>query len=411
MYDFVIMFRTCHQIRLLFVLATFWSAAAWAQGVKAPATRPGGAIRLDTLQRVGDSFFVATDDGGRAELTLDPGMQDATDEVMRVFQIPYAGAVVLSIPDGRVLAMVGRSAVDPRLGAEELALHPWAPAASVFKVVSASALVESGGVTGATRTCYHGGVSSILPDNLIDIPKIDGRCDTLAYGIGKSQNAILAKLASRHLTAESLGRMGQAFGFGEGISFELPVEPSHLDVPTDGLEFARTAAGFWHSTLSPMHGALLAATIANQGVMPQPTLVDREVASDGSALELPVAMPRRVIAAATAREVGKMMELTTRIGTAKGTFNDKKGRRLLAVDVAGKTGTLGAETDHGYVGYSWFIGYAPADHPKIAFAVTLGNRPNWRIKATYVARRIVTEYLTERAEKGKRTAPRILAAR
>ncbi|HEX4456768.1 MAG TPA: penicillin-binding transpeptidase domain-containing protein [Polyangia bacterium] len=405
------MFRTSHHVRLLFVLSTLWSAAAWAQGVKAPATRPGGAIRLDTLQRVGDSFFVATEDGGRAELTLDPGMQDATDEVMRVFQIPYAGAVVLSIPDGRVLAMVGRSSVDPRLGAEELALHPWAPAASVFKVVSASALVELGGVTGATRTCYHGGVSSILPDNLIDIPKIDGRCDTLAYGIGKSQNAILAKLASRHLTAESLGRMGQAFGFGEGIPFELPVEASHLDVPTDGLEFARTAAGFWHSTLSPMHGALLAATIANQGVMPQPTLVDREVASDGSALEQPVATPRRVIAAATAREVGKMMELTTRIGTAKGTFNDKKGRRLLAVDVAGKTGTLGAETDHGYVGYSWFIGYAPADHPKIAFAVTLGNRPNWRIKATYVGRRIVTEYLTERAEKGKRPAPRILAAR
>jgi len=188
------------------------------------------------------------------------------------------------------------------------------------------------------------------------------------------------------------------------------VEPSHLDVPAEPLEFARTAAGFWHSTLSPLHGALLAATIANQGVMPAPTLVGKAVATDGAPLELPVATPHRVISAATAREVGKMMELTTRIGTAKATFNDKKGRRLLAVDVAGKTGTLGAETDRGYVGYSWFVGYAPADHPRIAFAVTLGNHPSWRIKATYVARRIVTEYLTERAEKS-RTAPRLLAAR
>ena len=365
---------------------------------------------METLQRVGDTYFVATEDGGRAQLTLDPRMQEATDEVLRVFAIPYAGAVVLSIPDGRVLAMVGRSAADPRLGAEELALHPWAPAASVFKVVSASALVELGGVSGATRTCYHGGVSSILPDNLVDIPAIDGRCDTLAYGLGKSQNAILAKLASRHLTTDALGRVGAAFGFGEAIPFELPVEPSHLDVPSDPLEFARTAAGFWHSTLSPMHGALLAATIANQGVMPAPTLVGRAVGMDGAPLALPVATPHRVIAAATAREVGRMMELTTRIGTARATFNDKKGRRLLAVDVAGKTGTLGAETDRGYVGYSWFIGYAPADHPKIAFAVTLGNHPSWRIKATYVARRIVTEYLTERLEK-TRTAPRILAAR
>jgi penicillin-binding protein A len=421
MYDRVIMFRTSNQIRLLVVIvllsvllsvasASFWSEAALAQGVTEPVARPGTSIRIDTLQRVGDSYFAATSDGGRAELTLDPGMQEATDEVLRVFAVPYAGAVVLSIPDGRVLAMVGRSAADPRLGAEELALHPWAPAASVFKVVSASALVELGGVSGATRTCYHGGVSAVLPDNLVDIPSIDGRCDTLAYGIGKSQNAILAKLASRHLTTDSLGRIGAAFGFGEPISFELPVEPSHLDVPADPLEFARAAAGFWHSTLSPMHGALLAATIANQGVMPTPTLVGRVVAADGSAETLSLPAPRRVVTAATAREVGKMMELTTRIGTARATFNDKKGRRLLAVDVAGKTGTLGAETDHGYVGYSWFVGYAPADHPKIAFAVTLGNHPSWRIKATYVARRIVTEYLTERAER-TRPAPRILATR
>jgi penicillin-binding protein A len=409
------MFLTSRQIRLVFKLVALvasWSATAAAQSVTgaAASSRVGSTIRFDTLQRVGDGYFAATTDGGRAELTLDPGMQEATDEVLRVFAIPYAGAVVLSIPDGRVLAMVGRSAADPRLGAEELALHPWAPAASVFKVVSASALVELGGVSGATRTCYHGGVSSILPDNLVDLPAIDGRCDTLAYGLGKSQNAILAKLASRHLTTESLGRVGAAFGFGETIPFELPVEPSHLDVPSDPLEFARTAAGFWHSTLSSMHGALLAATIANQGVMPAPTLISRAVGIDGSPIALPVAVPRRVVAAATAREVGKMMELTTRIGTAKATFNDKKGHRLLAVDVAGKTGTLGAETDHGYVGYSWFVGYAPADHPKIAFAVTLGNHPNWRIKATYVARRIVTEYLTERTEKA-RTAPRVLAAR
>jgi penicillin-binding protein A len=413
MYDRVIMFRTYNQIRLLVALLSLWPLAASAQSVIDVDARPGHsgpAIRLETMQRVGDAYFAATADGGRAELTLDPGMQEATDEVLRVFAIPYAGAVVLSIPDGRVLAMVGRSAADSRLGAEELALRPWAPAASVFKVVSASALVELGGVSGATRTCYHGGVSSILPDNLVDLPRIDGRCDTLAYGIGKSQNAILAKLASRHLTPESLGRVGAAFGFGEPIPFEVPVEASHLDVPAEPLEFARTAAGFWHSTLSPLHGALLAATIANQGVMPAPTLVGKAVGTDGAPLELPVAAPHRVVSATTAHEVGKMMELTTRIGTAKATFNDKKGRRLLAVDVAGKTGTLGAETDRGYVGYSWFVGYAPADHPRIAFAVTLGNHPSWRIKATYVARRIVTEYLTERAEKA-RPAPRMLAAR
>jgi cell division protein FtsI/penicillin-binding protein 2 len=310
----------------------------------------------------------------------------------------------MSVADGRVLALVGRSAADPRLGPAELALRPWAPAASVFKVVSATALV-SRGVPGSTRACYHGGVSSILPDNLVDLPSLDRRCDTLAYGIGKSQNAIVAKLVTQHLDADGLARIGRDFAFDEPIPFDLPVEPSHLDVPEDGLEFARAAAGFWHSTLSPLHGALVAATIANRGQMPSPTLVERAVGADGRRVALPVAAPRRVVGPAVAVEVGHMMELTTRIGTAKATFRNKRGQRYLPVEVAGKTGTLSADTDHGYVGYSWFVGYAPADHPAIAFAVVLGNRPDWRIKATYVGRHIVSEYLAERA------APRLLAAR
>ena len=121
MYDRVIMFRTSNQIRLLVALLSLWPLAASAQSVIGIDARPGHAgpsIRLETMQRVGDAYFAATADGGRAELTLDPGMQEATDEVLRVFAIPYAGAVVLSIPDGRVLAMVGRSAADSRLGAE-----------------------------------------------------------------------------------------------------------------------------------------------------------------------------------------------------------------------------------------------------------------------------------------------------
>jgi cell division protein FtsI/penicillin-binding protein 2 len=366
----------------------------------------GPLLRADTIRLAGRRYIADLADGGRAELTLDPRLQQSTENLLRAFQIPFAGAVVVSIPDGRVLALVGQSAADPRLGPSDLALRAWAPAASVFKVISAAALVENG-VMGSTRTCYHGGVSSILADNLVDLPAIDRRCDTLAFGLGKSQNAIIAKLATRHLNAGELARVGRSFGFDEAIPFELPVEPSHLDVPGDGLEFARTAAGFWHSTLSPMHGALLAAAIANRGEMPAPMLIDRAVDRDGRPIAAAVANPRRAVDATAAREVGRMMELTTRIGTAKGTFRDRRGRRLLPFEVAGKTGTLSAETDRGYVGYSWFVGYAPADHPTIAFAVVLGNHPNWRIKATYVGRHIVSEYLVN----AKPPAPRLLASK
>lgn len=389
MYDGVIMAR----IQRLVAIALLVSIPLVARA-EPPRVKP------ETIRFTGGRYVADLTDGGQADLTLDPRLQASTDDVLRAFQIPYAGAVVVSIPDGRVLALVGRSAADPRLGAEQLALGAWAPSASVFKVVSATALVERG-VSGATRVCYHGGVSAVLPDNLVDVPAIDRRCDTLAYGLGKSQNAIIAKLVTQHLTADDVSRVGRSFAFGEPIPFEIPVEISHLDVPADALEMARASAGFWHSTLSPMHGALLAATIANAGEMPAPTVIEHAVDAHGRPEALPIPAPRHVAGAAAAAEVGRMMELTTRIGTAKGTFRNKRGQRLLPVDVAGKTGTLSAETDRGPIGYSWFVGYAPADHPRIAFAVVLGNGPAWRIKATYVGRHIVSEYLAGQAARSR----------
>src|SRR5262245_16932544 len=265
MYDGVIMPHTSGLLVGL-LSATVFLAPAAAETAPAPGSGSAAAetiapalpalavLRAETIRLAGRRYVAQLSDGGSAELTLDPRLQQSTENVLRAFQIPFGAAVVVSVPDGRVLAMVGQSAADPRLGPAELALRAWAPAASVFKVVSAAALVENG-VMGSTRTCYHGGVSAIGPDNLLDLPSLDRRCETLAFGLGKSQNAIIAKLATRHLTAGQLARVGRSFGFEETIPFELPIEPSHLDVPGDGLEFARTAAGFWHSTLSPMHGA------------------------------------------------------------------------------------------------------------------------------------------------------------
>src|SRR5262245_26998190 len=159
MYDGVRMPRTSGLVVGL-LIATVFSPPASGE------TAPGAVLRPQTIRLAGRRYVAELSDGGRAELTLDPRLQQSTESVLRSFQIPFGAAVVVSIPDGRVLAMVGQSAADPRLGPSELALRAWAPAASVFKVISATALVENG-VMGSTRTCYHGGVSSILADNLV----------------------------------------------------------------------------------------------------------------------------------------------------------------------------------------------------------------------------------------------------
>jgi cell division protein FtsI/penicillin-binding protein 2 len=351
-------------------------------------------LRADSVRREGGRYLADRESGAIAELTLNPRLQAATEKQLERSQIQYGASVVLSIPDGRVLALAGRSALDARAGGIELALRSWAPAASVFKLVSAAALVEQAGLTGDSRVCYHGGVSSVRRDNLVDYPRID-RCASLAYGIGKSQNAILAKLAIQHLSPEQLARTGHALGFGEPLQFDLPVEQSHLDVPEgDPLEFARTAAGFWHSTLSPLHGALLAAAIAGGGRMVAPYLIerDRQLGDDGQTVAAGRLPPRQALSPETAAAVAEMMAGVTRMGTARSSFHDRLGRQRLPFSTAGKTGTLYGKTDRGFVGYSWFVGFAPVEHPTVAFAVALANKPGRRLRASDVARELLAEY-------------------
>ena len=383
-----------------------------AQGVTptAGSSHAGTAVDVNLAQmKTEDGVFVAPlRAGGKAILTIDPNLQKTADDVFEKFNVPYGAAVVVSIVDGNVLVLSGKSALDAKLGPEDLALKAWAPAASVFKVVSASALVADGGLTSQSKTCYHGGLARIEEDNLRDMPSLDKTCDTLSYGVGKSQNAILAKMASRNLDAVSMRRMATAFGFGLPMPFVAPVETSALDVPKDKLEFARMAAGFFHTSLSPLHGALLAATIAGDGLMPRPRLVQRAVDRQGNALPAPGRRARRVLDPAVAKDVGTMMEATTRMGTARSGFVDGKGRALLPFSVAGKTGSLnyrGRQGDpqppaglaNGELLYSWFVGYAPADKPEVAFAVLIGNSSKWRIKATFAAQQILAAWGAHRA--------------
>jgi penicillin-binding protein A len=140
MYDGVTMARTSGLLTGL-LLATVLAPLAAAESHPRGTVAATPQLRAETIRLAGRRYVADLADGGRAELTLEPHLQQSTENLLRAFQIPFGAAVVVSVPDGRVLALVGQSAADPRLGPAELALRPWAPAASVFKVISAAALV------------------------------------------------------------------------------------------------------------------------------------------------------------------------------------------------------------------------------------------------------------------------------
>jgi penicillin-binding protein A len=350
---------------------------------------------LDPLHhRVEDGVTVADlTDGSTALLSIDPGLQEHVASLYRRYEVPYGALVAIEPTSGRVLAYVSHSSAEPN--GRDLVLDARPPAASIFKIVTGAALVDAG-VDPDASVCYHGGVSRLTAGELEDDPARDRRCASLADAMGGSINQIFGKLSVRHLDGEALERYASAFGFGHGLPFDVPTNVSPSEVPTDRLEFARAASGFWHMHMSPFHGALIAATIANDGRMPRATLVDQVLDANGRvSYRAEPGTFRSVLGRNTARVINRMMQVTVTQGTARRTFFDDHGNPFLPnILVAGKTGTLASENP--YRGYTWFVGFAPADHPTIAVAALVVNEPAWRIKAVYAAREAMRYWLVAR---------------
>jgi cell division protein FtsI/penicillin-binding protein 2 len=372
--------------------------------VTAQAPAPPDLSRLDLLRLdVRPQRVTAPLPGGKtAELTLDPIVQRAADKVLRKYQVPEGGVVALDPRTGEVLAYASYVAEG---AAFDVNVRAEAPAASVFKVVTGSALVEKAGLGRTTEQCYRGGESRITPDELRDDPVRDKWCATLGIAMGRSLNVVFGRLAQKHLTPRDLTEVGGAFGFGAPVPFVVQNEAPAIEVPDDPVEFARAAAGFWHTTLSPLAAASLVQTIANGGVTLEPRIV-RSVYAGKQLLWTAPKEPRvvrRAIDPDTAAEVTRMMQHTVKDGSAYKTFHDARGKSFLpGIEVAGKTGTLTRhEADRHY---TWLVAFAPVEAPEIAVAALVVNTPRWQIKGPLLAREVLRSYFAARGRPGV-TAP------
>jgi len=352
-------------------------------------------MRLDLRpQRV----MAPLSEGRQAQLTLDPVVQRAARAQMQKFRIPESGVVMMEVKTGKVLAYASYVNANDKF---DVNARAEAPAASVFKVVTSAALIERAGLNADTEQCYHGGKSRISPDELVDDPVRDKWCATMGMALGRSLNVVFARLAQKHLTPEDVSSMGGAFGFGAPLPFPIANEAPQINIPEDPLEFARSSAGFWNTTLSPLAAASLAQTVANGGAALEPRIVasvfkgQDEIWKD----ERTPRVLRRAIKPETAAELTKMMRETVDNGSAFKSFHDEHGTPYLpGIQVAGKTGTLTRYKDNRY--YTWFIGFAPADKPEVAISALVVNNPSWQIKAAMLAREVLRAYFAEHGAKG-----------
>jgi cell division protein FtsI/penicillin-binding protein 2 len=348
-------------------------------------------VSLDGMRLDDGRYRRRLEDGRTVTFTVDPDLQAFADDLLRRNDVPAGAVVVLNSRTGRVLALSshrrqGGDAAGP------VALEPTPPAASLFKIVTTAALLERGGVLADTETCYHGGSRSLDMHDLEDSPRADTACASLAGALGRSANAVFAKLADRHLSRADLAEFAGRFGFNRPLPFDLPLPESAAEIPEDRLERARAAAGFWHTHLSPLHAAMIVQAVAQGGSMLRPYVVDAITDAAGATIhESEPLFIGRVASAETSAALLEAMTQTVDRGTARAAFLDQAGRPLLpGIRVAGKTGTLNGRDP--YRAYGWFVGVAPVERPEVAIAVLIVNEPQWRIKSAPAAARILQKY-------------------
>ena len=307
---------------------------------------------------------------GDVPLTIDATLQGQLKDILKQYRVPYGAVVVLEPSTGRVLAMAEHSRTQPEL--RGLATRAVYPAASIFKIVTGAALLEAG-VTPMDETFFHGGKRRLNAKLLEDSAR-DGQCHSLAEAMGKSANVIFAKLTQRYLSPESLKRTAARLRFNRELSFPVPTDVSLAAVPEEKFRFAQTGAGFGDVYMSPLHGALLASVAANKGVWKDPVLFEPEANTPPQAGE-------QVLSPEVARDLTTLLEATVTKGTARRTFRE---RGMGVPGAVGKTGTLADRAP--FRDYSWFVGFAPKDNPKVAVAAVIVNEPIWHIRATWLGR-------------------------
>lgn len=359
-----------------------------------PVPRVLGPMTLD-----GD-VYTAPWGRGTATLTLDVPLHDALTLDLLVGRPQWGATVIVDVTTGKVLALAEASEREP--GVPGAATRPLAQAASVFKLVTASALVRAG-VPLSKQVCFRGGKTRMKMKDLVD--RSGGRCVLFEDVVPYSANVAMAKLAGRYLQPALLLEEAAQFGFGRDLTVDLEVAPSTAVVPKDLLGFASAAAGFGEVRLSALHGAALAAMIGNGGVLVAPRMIE---SVSGEIMPMPRAA-ERVLDEQHAAVLQAMMSAVVSRGTAHNAFHGMRrspyGRAaVVAVSVAGKTGSLtDREAD---VDTTWFVGTAPAHDPKIAIAtVIINDEWIWQVRALDVATRALATYFRLHPEDAREGEP------
>ncbi len=320
-----------------------------------------------------DIFQGDKKNGFDLNLTIDNSIQKYAYEQLR----GKRGALVAVDPQtGAVLAMVSLPDFDPQA---EMLEKNWNsivenensplisrvvqglyPPGSTYKIVTAAAAFENGmdGMMFEDTGSFVKGDFEV--ENYAD--KAYGEI-SLEDAFRVSSNQVFCSIGY-DLGGEKTLEIAERFGINSAINFDVPTEKSRIEYKKmTNEDCALVGIGQGQLLVTPLQMAMICSSVANGGKMLKPYVVGSVTKNNIMVSEAKTKVQGQAISAETASYLSELMIDTVENGTGR-------RARISGITVAGKTGTAENETDKDH---AWFVGYAPADDPKIAVAVILEN--------------------------------------
>lgn len=355
-------------------------------------------VKFEIFERIKQIFYNTDLKGNNLILTLDQKVQNKAYELLN----KKKGAIVAVEPStGKIIAMVSYPNFNPNTISENWeSLNSdsensplinratqglYAPG-SVFKIVTASAAIENlDNWQNFTNECVG---EKMFGDKNIRCynSKKHGNVN-LIEAFAVSCNTSFAMLGTE-LGADILKIKSEKFGFNNSIKYPLDYSQSKFSLTANSSisELVQTAIGQGKTVTTPLQMERIVSAVANGGILMQPYVVDHIKDNSGRVIQKNIPKKEtQMFAPDVANELVNMMIEVVNSGTGK-------AARIENVVVAGKTGT--AEVD-GKNPHSWFVGFAPAQSPKIAVTVVLENSGEGGLSAAPIAREIINTALNE----------------
>lgn len=326
--------------------------------------------------------YIPPTDGHSLYLTIDETIQYIVereiDQVMKVKQAKRATILVLDVKTGEILALANRPVFDPNNYADydqgtwrNFAISDAYEPGSTFKPVVAAGAIEENIVKSDDRF-YDPGYIKVGKETIRCWTRNPHGSQSFTEGVQNSCNPVFVTVGLR-MGMDNYYKYLTGFGFGAKTGIDLPGEATGILVPrarAKEIDLATMSIG-QANAVTPIQLVRSIAAIANDGWLMKPQLVKEIRDSEGNLIKKIEPEPvRQVVSQRTSQEVRSILETVVSEGTGSRAY-------IEGYKVAGKTGTAQKILPGG--GYSTseyiasFIGFAPADNPRIAVLVVVDS--------------------------------------